>query len=54
MKECLVFGKKDPTVQELISAVVVPKENEKVRNADNVIRRSIVPKDFQLKTHTRN
>ena len=31
VKECLVFGKKDPTVQELISAVVVLKENEKVR-----------------------
>ncbi len=31
VKACLVFGKKDPSVQELISAVVVPKANEKVR-----------------------
>ena len=30
VKECLVFGKKDPTVQELISAVVVLKETKMV------------------------
>ena len=30
VKECLVFGKKDPTVQELISAVVVLKETKQV------------------------
>ena len=28
--ECLVFGKKDPRVQEIISAVVVVKKNSKV------------------------
>jgi len=28
--DCLVYGKKDPTVQELISAVIVLKENAKV------------------------
>ena len=30
VKECVVFGKKDPTVQELISAVIVPKEHAQV------------------------
>ena len=32
VKESLVFGKKDPKVQELISAVIVLNENAKVRN----------------------
>ena len=31
VKESLVFGKKDPKVQELISAVIVLNENAKVR-----------------------
>ena len=30
IKECIVFGKKDPTVQELISAVIVPADNKEV------------------------
>ena len=32
--DCLVFGKKDPTVQELISAVIVLKENAMVSTED--------------------
>ena len=31
VRECLVFGKKDPMVQELISAVIVLKENKEVQ-----------------------
>ncbi len=30
VQECLVYGKKDPRVQELISAVVIKKPNAKV------------------------
>ena len=31
VRDCLVFGKKDPMVQELISAVIVPGENKEVK-----------------------
>ena len=30
IKECIVFGKKDPTIQELISVVIVPADNKEV------------------------
>ena len=34
IQECLVYGKKDPRVQELISAVVVLKPGRKVSEKD--------------------
>ena len=34
VQECLVFGKKEPRVQELITAVVVSKHNTKVSFLD--------------------
>ena len=36
VRECLVFGKKDPMVQELISAVIVLKENKRIQNKSSI------------------
>ena len=47
--ECLVYGRKEPTVQELLSAVVVPKDESETLTEKEIIRfvNSKVDSDFK-------
>ena len=55
VQDCLVFGKKEPSVMELISAVVTTKSNKKVSYSMHAsINRSRLvtsPLKIQAKTH---